>query len=197
MRTKAAGSTKNIPKGSSYFLMDTPRNSPRNSPRGSPRNSPCNSPRNSPRGSPRILLKRNIRVVKYSNKKAEKDAKELRLVRAFNNALIGMTTKINGIIYTKEYIYAPFSRPGALEPENIIDRESSLQFDEPSVSSTITVGDIIRVHSRSKSGKACSAIGGDIFRFEKNAPERNIMIVSDPAGQLVYLDASLLCIYRA
>ena len=221
---KAARLTK-IPDGSSYFLMDTPHNSPRSSPRNSPRVSPRNSPRNSPRGSPRgsprnsprgtprnsprnstrnhprgpslLYLRRNIHKVKVSIKKKENAAKKLRFARAINNEWLGMPSTINGIINTGEYIYEPFSRPGALEPENIpVSREASLQFDAPTIS-TINAEDIIEVHARSNDNTACSSSGGARFRFQENAPERNIMIVSDSAGQRVLLDASLLVIRRA
>ena len=186
-------------------MMDTPGNSPR-SPRGSPRSSPRGSPRGSPRSSPRsprnhargrslFFLRRNMRAALAAIKREEKTAKKLQRTRSAHNASLGMSTHIAGVIYENDYLYSPFSRHVAQDAVNIVDREASLQFDEPTTS-TIMVDDIIRVHARSNIGKPCSTTGGDIFQFKENG-EGNMMHAADPSGRHVLLDASLLRIYRA
>jgi hypothetical protein len=136
-----------------------------------------------------------MRVALAAIKREKKAAKELQRARSAHNASLGMPMHIAGIIYSGKYPYDPFSRHVAPETINFIDREASLQFDEPSTS-TITFDDIIKVHARNRIGKSCSTTGGDIFQFKGNG-EGNMMRVADPSGQRVLLDASLLRIYRA
>jgi hypothetical protein len=132
---------------------------------------------------------------KVANKKEIKKAKILQRTRTLISQLNGTTMPIKGAIYTGLYDenHTPFG--SNIHQQVYYDREASLKFDDV-VTRTIKVGDIIEVHARSDTNTACSASGGARFRFKGNADEWNIMRVSDTAGQLVLLDASLIVIHR-
>ena len=201
---------------SSYFLKDTPTPSPCNSPRSSPCNSPCSSicSRTSRRNSLKmkilyskcaksspssrctnfIFLQRNVKKAKLVLKRSHKEAKALQHEYSAKHSSTGAIA-LSGVVLTRWYGYQRFNRK-LYKNNPICDEEASLTFKNV-VSSTLMKNDMIRVHARSDTNKPCSTTGGAIYMFQEHDSRKNIMIVSDSAGQLVYLDATMLIIRRA